>query len=197
MAKDSILAPFFLTRVKKKKCFWTKNFTNLPKLSTWSKNNVSRDCFFFFLFCSSFWSISCFWKFWPRSLKNHFWVKTFHGLYKLQLHLITQYTNQRKKHKCQGKPKKALNFHWVCKNLKHIIENNTYNKNINLHIIMSVGGKVLPARFCWLSIGKILMVKSNYDKKWLLTAFLDWKWHFFLFGFCCFVLFLFVCLFVF
>ena len=41
---------------------------------------------------------------------------------------------------------------------------------------MSVGGKVLPARFCLLSIGKIWLIKSNCNKKWLLPAFLNWKW---------------------
>ena len=40
---------------------------------------------------------------------------------------------------------------------------------------MSVGGKVLSAIFCWLIIGKIWKIKSNYDEKWLLAAFLNWK----------------------
>ena len=43
---------------------------------------------------------------------------------------------------------------------------------------MSVSGKVLPARFSWLSIDKMWMVKYYHDKRWLLTAFLNWRWTF-------------------
>ena len=32
---------------------------------------------------------------WPKSLKSHFLVKTFHRVCKLKSQLITQYTNQR------------------------------------------------------------------------------------------------------
>ena len=46
---------------------------------------------------------------------------------------------------------------------------------------MSVDEKALPAKICWLSIGKIWMIKSNCDKKWLLTAFLNWKMSLFFF----------------
>ena len=40
---------------------------------------------------------------------------------------------------------------------------------------MSVGGKVLSAIFCWLIIGKIWKIKSNYDENWLLAAFFKLK----------------------
>ena len=43
---------------------------------------------------------------------------------------------------------------------------------------MGLAGKVPPARFCWLSIGQMWVLKSNYDKKWLLTAFFKLKMSF-------------------
>ena len=48
-------------------------------------------------------------------------------------------------------------------------ENYTNDKIKNLHLTL------WWARFCWLRFSKIWMIKSNYDKKWLLTAFLNEK----------------------
>ena len=79
-------------------------------------------------------------------------AKTFHTVYKLKLQIIIQYTNHRKNINDKDSPKKPQK--WlisigVLKNLKHIIENNINDdkKKKKLYTI-SVGGKVLPARFC-------------------------------------------------
>ena len=78
----------------------------------------------------------------------------------------------------QENPEKGLFALWSLK-IENILLQTTqiYMFFSNAHM-MSVGGKVLPARFCWLSIGNIWMIKAQYDKQWLLTAFSIWKWVF-------------------